>query len=351
MNRQYVWLQTHISNNQRKSFLLVVLFPLTVAGVIFAFCRRITHENFTDTWYNDTIISLPHSSDITDTELSRYDQIVPFWPQYWDQVFSLFAEFSLYFFPPFFMVFGLMFWFHKQLIFGRSGAKTLIGDDLRRVQNLLEPLCISRWLPLPRMGVIHDDACNAFALGRDPRNSWIVVTDGLLATLNDEELEAVLAHELTHIINKDSLTMTLIVVFIGAISWISSLMRRGVRFSWWSSRKDSVKITFFMLIVGVVLSIIASIFFPLIQLAISRKREFLADAGAVELTKNAHGMINALKKISWHSQVKNLTDDDALAVMCIVSPFGSMSGVAWRRHSLRSTHPTIESRIEALERI
>ena len=199
---------------------------------------------------------------------------------------------------------------------------------------MIENLCISRGLPTPRIGIIETPGMNAFALGWRPKDSWIVFTRGLLNALEKSEIEAVAGHELTHIINKDSLLMLVMVLYIGAISLLGeTLLRSGGRGG--NSKNKNV-----LPLIGLVLLMLGYLFYPLVKLAISRKREYLADAGSVELTKDNQAMISALRKISARPEVK--LDNKEMAAMFIVNPFKKMS-------SLFQTHPSIEDRIKALE--
>lgn len=199
---------------------------------------------------------------------------------------------------------------------------------------MIENLCISRGLPTPRIGIIETPGMNAFALGWRPKDSWIVFTRGLLNALEKSEIEAVAGHELTHIINKDSLLMLVMVLYIGAISLLGEILLRS------GGRGGNSKNKNVLPLIGLVLLMLGYLFYPLVKLAISRKREYLADAGSVELTKDNQAMISALRKISARPEVK--LDNKEMAAMFIVNPFKKMS-------SLFQTHPSIEDRIKALE--
>ena len=199
---------------------------------------------------------------------------------------------------------------------------------------MIENLCISRGLPTPRIGIIETPGMNAFALGWRPKDSWIVFTRGLLNALEKSEIEDVAGHELTHIINKDSLLMLVMVLYIGAISLLGEILLRS------GGRGGNSKNKNVLPLIGLVLLMLGYLFYPLVKLAISRKREYLADAGSVELTKDNQAMISALRKISARPEVK--LDNKEMAAMFIVNPFKKMS-------SLFQTHPSIEDRIKALE--
>lgn len=234
----------------------------------------------------------------------------------------------------------ISFWFHKQLIFAFSGAKNLERKDNPEIYNIVENLCISRGLFVPKIGILEDDSMNAFALGWNAKNARIVFSRGILNKLDKSEIESVAAHELTHIINKDSLVMTIVIVFVGIIATLGEVM---VRFGGRSKKEGG-----YIVLVGFVLLIVGYIFFPFMRLALSRKREFLADAGSVELTKDNQSMIRALQKISSDAQIETIKKD-TIAAMCIDNPFEKPKKPS-RRSNLRSTHPSIAARIEALEK-
>jgi heat shock protein HtpX len=195
--------------------------------------------------------------------------------------------------------------------------------------------------------MIETSGLNAFATGRRTKDSRIVFTRGLLDTLNKREIEAVAAHELSHIINKDSMLMLVTVVFIGIISVVGELLIR-VRIG--GNNKGS-RTQLIMVIMGIAFLLLGYLIYPLIRLAISRKREFLADAGSVELTKDNQAMISALQKISGQSAVPSANKN--IAMFFIESPRASneeVMGMAKpKASSLRDTHPSIAERISALQ--
>ena len=227
----------------------------------------------------------------------------------------------------------ISFFFQKSLMFSFSGAKEVTRKEEPEIYNIVENLCISRGLPTPKIWIIESEGMNAFALGWRASDSWVVFTRGLLNHLNKAEIEAVAAHELTHIINKDSLLMLVMVLYIWAIAMLGEILIRA-----WS-RRDNEKGNVLPL-VGVVLMVLGYLVYPLIRLAISRKREFLVDAGSVELTKDNQAMISALRKISQEPEVD--VKNKEMSAMFIANPLGKVS--SWFQ-----THPSIEDRIKALE--
>jgi heat shock protein HtpX len=204
---------------------------------------------------------------------------------------------------------------------------------------MLENLCISRGLPMPYFQIIENDALNAFASGINQKTYSITVTRGLLNKLEKDELEAVLAHELTHIINKDVRLLIISVVFVGMISFFAEMAFRSMIYGprRRSSSSDNKSVVPLMILAFAIL-IIGYAFAMLIRFALSRKREYLADAGAIELTKNPEAMMRALMRISGQDVIKDLPED--VELMCIENTSGFMGVFA--------THPPIAKRIEAI---
>jgi len=212
--------------------------------------------------------------------------------------------------------------------------------------NSVEGLTLASGMPMPKLYVMENSEINAFASGRDPEHAVICVTTGALEKLNKQELEGVLGHELSHVANFDIRFMTLVAVMVGMIAIISQLFLRSLWFRG-GSRDDKKGNAIFML-VGIILAILAPIVVQLVQLAISRKREYTADASAVKFIRSPTGLINALKKIkSEHptEQDKKQNISKAVAPLFISDPFKK------RLENLTSTHPSIEKRIEILERM
>jgi len=203
-------------------------------------------------------------------------------------------------------------------------------------------MCISRGIPVPSLEIIESSALNAYASGLNNSNFSITLTSGLIAKLNDEEVEAVMAHELTHILNRDVRLLIISIIFVGIISTLLELVARGMLRGGGSNRKGGGA----AVIAGLIAMVIAYLFATLIRLAISRKREFMADAGAVELTKNPEAMISALEKISGHDKIDHV-DSEVKQMFIENSPkFNFMkSGI----FSIFMTHPPIEKRIEVLK--
>lgn len=242
--------------------------------------------------------------------------------------------------PLILLWFFIAVFFQKQIIFSFSGAKEITRKEHPEIYNIVENLCISRGLPIPKIGILEDDSLNAFATGWTPKNSWIVFSRGILKKLDSREIEAVAWHELTHIINGDVKVMVLTNVFIGIIATIGEILMRTGRTKssngkWWNP----------LPLIWLILYLLGMILFPLMNLAISRRKEFLADAGSVELTHDKDAMILALAKISDDAVIESIAKN-SVAQMCIANPFSKTGNTL---KNLFSTHPSIESRIEALK--
>ncbi len=226
-----------------------------------------------------------------------------------------------------------------------SGAVEVTKEQNPYLVRIIENLCITAGLPMPRVYVMNDPAINAFATGRDPQHASIVVTNGALEKLENEELEGVLAHELSHVGNYDVRFMMLIAVLVGIISLLAHWF---IRFSFFGSRRsrdDKSGVGMAFMLVGIVLSILAPIAAVLIQLAVSRKREYLADASGAQLTRYPEGLARALEKIEQeNAAIEHPTN--ATAHLYIANPFGAINGKGLSR--MFSTHPPLEERIKIL---
>jgi len=227
---------------------------------------------------------------------------------------------------------------HKIAIASVKATKAY-KDDYKQYHNLVEGLTLASGLPKPELYIMHSKQINAFASGRDPQHAVVCVTEGALEKLDKNELEAVLAHELGHIASYDMRYMTLVAVMVGMVAIISQIFLRSLWFSGGGGSNDKSKAIF--ILIGIVLAIIAPLVVYLVQMSISRKREFVADASAVKFTRYPDGLIRALKKIKVDNTPPEKKVSKAVAPLFISNPFGGLS----------STHPPIEKRIQALERM
>jgi heat shock protein HtpX len=262
----------------------------------------------------------------------------------------------------------IAYFFHQKMIDAVTGGEAVTRQQQPRLYNLLENLCISRGIPMPKLKIMESDALNAFATGLNPRQYSVTVTTGLLNNLDDQEIEAVLGHELTHIRNGDVQMMVIAVIIAGAVGFFAEILFRGFAnfgyVGWgtggssggssWSSSSSSSSSSdsggsgdkkggggaaVLIIIVAVVLIIVAWALSQLVKLALSRSREYLADAGSVELTKNPDAMISALRKIEGRGELQGATS--AVMELCVDNPREGFADVF-------ATHPSVESRVQAL---
>jgi heat shock protein HtpX len=312
-------LKTYIWNNRLKSLLLLAGFPLLLLLICFGFALVISAFNDPDIGQGivDAFAILP--------------SLIPV------------------------AVIGALVWFviawfaNQRIIDAVTGAKPVDRNAERRLWNILENLCISRGITMPTLRIIETDARNAFASGVRKGRYSITATRGLIDALDDAELEAVLAHELTHVENRDVQLLVISAVFVGIISLVGDLLVRSPRALFWSSGNRSRSRSsgkggggaVVLILIAVAIFIIARVLALALNFAMSRKREFLADAGSVELTKNPDAMITALRKVAGHSEVPAPAQ---VQEMFLDHPRAAgLSG-------LFSTHPSIEARIDALVR-
>ena len=246
------------------------------------------------------------------------------------------------------MTFG-SYYSSDKIVLAISRAKPVEKKDYPHLYNVVEGLAIAAGLPKPRCYIIDDTAPNAFASGRNPKNSVIVVTKGLLQKLNRVELEGVIAHEMSHIKNYDILVQTLAVVMVGVVALLSDWILRT--FLWGGRRKKSSSgggnAAAIIIAVGLVLAVLSPVISQLIRLAVSRKREFLADADGALLTRYPPGLTSALKKLAADREPLEAANK-ATAHLYIVNPLKNIKGAV---NKLFSTHPPIEQRVAALEKM
>jgi heat shock protein HtpX len=252
----------------------------------------------------------------------------------------------------------IAYFFHQKIIDAVTGGEDVTRQQEPRLYNLLENLCISRGIPMPKLKIVETDALNAYATGLNQRQYSVTVTRGLLNALDDAEIESVLGHELTHIRNGDVQMMVIAVIIAGVVGFFAELLFRGFfnfgNFGWgsgrrssWSSsssddrsdRKGSGGGAIIVIIIAVALIALAWVLSQLVRLALSRSRELLADAGSVELTKNPDAMISALRKIEGRGELPGATS--AVMELCLDNPREGFS-------DLFATHPSVASRVQAL---
>lgn len=264
--------------------------------------------------------------------------------------------FSYYFQDPsiliIFAVFAIIlqvisYWYSDKVVIKLAGARLATREDFFDLYTIVENLSITAGLPMPKVYIVEDSAPNAFATGRDKNHAAVCVTTGLLAILNKTELEGVIAHELSHIGNRDMLVSTVVVVLVGFISIISDVFMRSLIWGGMRRSRDSQEgeIGIIVMIVGVIFAILAPLIGTLIQLSISRKREYLADASGALLTRYPEGLASALEKIGKYSEPL-LHQSDAIAHLYIADPMGGKKTPWYKKMFM--THPPIADRIKAL---
>ncbi|WP_421725661.1 M48 family metallopeptidase [Bauldia sp.] len=307
-------LRTHIWNNRLRSLLLLAGFPVLLVLICFAFAVLIA------------AFDSPRVEEGFGTAVAWLPSLVPIAiviaPVWW----------------------AIAFFANRSIIAAATGSRELDRRTDPRVWNLLENLCISRGITMPTLRIVDTDARNAFASGVREKDYTITVTRGLVEALDDAELEAVLAHELTHIRNRDVQLIVIAAVFVGIISVVGDLMIRSprgmIRMSTGGRRGGkSGGGVIILILVAIVIFLLARVLAMALRFAVSRRREYLADAGAVELTKNPDAMISALRKIDGHSEIEAPSQ---LRPMFFDLP--KAQGFA----GLFATHPPIEDRIAAL---
>ena len=256
---------------------------------------------------------------------------------------------------------AIAYFFHQRIVDAVTGGEDVTRQQQPRLYNLLENLCISRGIPMPKLKLIESDALNAYATGLNQRQYAVTVTTGLLNALTDQEVEAVLGHELTHIRNGDVQMMVIAVIIAGVVGFFAELFFRSFtnfgyyggyggyrRGSWSSSSSDGSSSSdnkrsgggaIIVIIVAVALIALAWLLSQMVRLALSRSREFLADAGSVELTKNPDAMISALRKIENRGELPGATS--AVMELCLDNPRQGFS-------DLFATHPSVDARVQAL---
>jgi len=247
-----------------------------------------------------------------------------------------------------FMSFG-SYWYSDKLVLALSGARAIEKKDHPELYRIVENLAITAGLPMPRLYIIEDAQPNAFATGRDGKHAVVAATTGLLQRLDRVELEGVIAHELSHIGNKDMLVSTIVVVLVGVVAILADFFFRMAFWGGFGGRdndRGGGQARLLMILVALVFMIVAPLVAQLIKMAVSRKREFLADASGALLTRYPEGLARALEKIAADPhQLRKASD--ATAHLYIASPFRGKEKTSWI-HKLFSTHPPVEERVKAL---
>ena len=332
---KYVGIQTQIRRNNMLSMLLLVMFPAILLGMVWVFLALL---NYFGTYYYDQYGNVVNYLDVA-TVNAYFLSTVPW------------------------VVLGVGIWFaiayfsNTSMIRRATGARPLERRENPRVYNIVENLCIAGGMDMPKINVVDDPQLNAFASGIDKSSYTVTVTTGLTELLSDEELAGVIGHELTHIRNRDTRLLITSIVFVGIISAVMSLVARMVYNAMWfgggsrrsnSNGKGNGLSIVVILLIGLACSAIAYVFTLLTRFAISRRREFMADAGGAELCQNPHALASALRKISRDPGLGHVERED-VAQLYIVHPKNLQQGLLSFVNELFSTHPSTEERIRLLE--
>ena len=306
---QYIGLASQISKNNRNSVLLLIAFPALLLALCYA------------------IIFFTSDQDATQTN-NHFLVTMPF----------VLAAVGIWF---------LIAWAGNSAFIKLStGAKPLERKENKRIYNLLENICISQGMKMPKLNIIQDDSLNAFASGISDNSYSITLSSGIIGKLDDEELEGVLAHELTHIRNRDVRLLIISIIFVGIFSFVAEMAFRGLRFAGRKSSKGNKGSGAIVLII-IAVTAIAYLISILLRFGISRNREYLADAGASEITKKPYALASALRKISADPMIEAVESRD-VAQLFIDNPKPSVHrSASW--DNLFATHPPIEKRIALLE--
>ena len=309
---RYFGLQSQIWKNNTNSVLILVMFPVIFFGL---------------TWLFFFLSSLGMKEPRTISEINH----------------------SFIMTAPF-IIFGVIIWFtiawfsHSSMINAATNSKPLARNENKRVYNLVENLCISAGMTMPKVNVIEDNSLNAFASGIDSKTFSVSLSRGIINKLNDEELEAVIAHELTHIKNRDVRLLIISIVFVGIFAFISETLLRSMRFGRMGRGKKEGAGIVIVLLLALVGYLIASLF----RFALSRKREYLADAGSAELTRRPLALASALRKVAADPTIEAVKRKD-VAQMFIENPQVKEKKSSFSLTSLFATHPPISKRIQLLE--
>jgi len=316
---KYIGLQRQIQRNNFNSFLLLISFPALLLGMFYIIIYFIAKDNASE--YPDD--NYPISIDNNALFLS----VVPF----------ILISVGVWF---------LIAWAgHSTLIRLATGAKPLDRKENKRVYNLVENLCISMGMKMPKINIIQDDSLNAFASGIDEKSYSVTLSTGIINKLDDEELEGVIAHELTHIRNRDTRVLIISIIFVGIFAFLAEVAFRSLRFAG-RGKKDS-KGGGAVILIAIIVTAVAYLISMLLRFGISRKREYLADAGASEMTKKPYALASALKKISADPYIEAVENRDVAQLFIDNPQVSHRKSGSW--DNLFSTHPPIEKRIDLLE--
>jgi len=304
----YVGIQSQIHKNNINSFLLIVAFPLVLLGMVYAFLYFVNR--------NEDI-------QVVNYYFSRTIPTVLILVGVW---------------------FLIAWFFHTSLIRYATGSRPLERKENKRVYNLVENLCIQTGMSVPKIYIIEDDSLNAFASGINEKTFAISLSRGIIDKLDDEELEGVIAHELTHIRNRDVRLLIISIIFVGIFAFIAQMAFRSLQFGAYSRRREKSNLP--VILIALAIAAVCYFIAILLRFGISRSREYMADAGSAELTKKPYALARALRKIDQDPLIEAVKSRD-VAQLFIDNPSPEESGFSF--NNLFSTHPPIKKRIQLLE--
>jgi heat shock protein HtpX len=317
---QYVGIHTQQARNNLRSVVLLCLFPCLVVLLTFLFAILFAYATNNGA----------EKVDIWQTALLFVEQSAPY------------------------IIGGVAVWFliayfaNTSIIRSATGARPLERKENKRVYNLVENLCMTQGMPMPQINVIEDDSLNAFASGINKRTYTVSLSRGIINKLDDDELEAVIAHELSHIRNRDVRLLIVSIVFVGIFAMLTEIALHSLRFAPRRNRDNkNGGGALVIILIALLVAAIGYFFSTLMRFAISRNREYLADAGSAEMTRKPQALASALRKISFDPDIEAVTRDD-VAQLFIEHPHKqkkAFAGIA----GLFATHPPIEKRIQILE--
>jgi heat shock protein HtpX len=305
----YVGIQTQIRRNNFNSVLLILAFPIVLLGMVYAFLYFTSQQ--------------PDPQIVNDSFVSA----MPF----------VLIGTSVWFVIAWF--------FHNSMIRMATGSEPLERIENKRVYNLVENLCISKGMRIPQIYIIEDNSLNAFASGINERSYSVSLSRGIIEKLDDDELEGVIAHELSHIRNRDVRLMIISIIFVGIFAFIAEMALRSLRFGAFSRDKEG-KSNGAIILIAIVISAVCYLIAILLRFGISRSREYMADAGAAEITRKPYALANALRKISQDPLIEAVQRRD-VAQLFIENPQPEVN--KFSLSNFFSTHPPIQKRIELLD--
>ena len=316
---KYVGLHMQQAANNFRSIILLCLFPCLVLFLTMLFCMLLVFFTY-------------------ESQEMAY---------VWEQALPMFFIITPYILGGVVVWFLIAYFANTAIINSATGSRPLERKENKRIYNLVENLCMAQGMHMPKVNVIEDNSLNAYASGISKRTYTVSLSRGIINRLNDDELEGVIAHELMHIRNRDVRLLIVSIVFVGIFAMLAQMAFRAMLYSGRGRSRDG-RAAAIMMLIALVVAIVGYFFATLMRFAISRKREYMADAGAAEMTRNPQALASALRKISNNPEIESIKRDD-VAQLFIEHPLKGKKG-NWFS-GLFATHPPIEKRIDVLEQV